>query len=369
MFDFIADTVVQTVMITYFVLCMILLLEFLNVKSNGAGQTFMLKHPGAQILIATLLGLLPGCLGSYTLVSLFSHNIVGAGALVANLLATTGDESFFMFALMPQKAVFITIILALLALASGYIVNFFYKKNTLTLTKLPVHFQIHDSASEHSDFKTVIFQLKHISLQRALILLSLLIFVILLLSGIIKSDHNHDVDSLTQINILSGAHHSDDDHEHIHSIDWVSVTFLIVSAITFFVVLTVGDHFLKEHLWHHVIQKHLPKVFLWTLFALAVVGFLNNYLNVSDWISDNIYLVMLAALLVGLIPESGPHMIFISLFLSGQIPICILLANSIVQDGHGAIPLFAENKKEFFLVKAYKFVLAAIIGYSALLFS
>jgi hypothetical protein len=39
-----------------------------------------------------------------------------------------------------------------------------------------------------------------------------------------------------------------------------------------------------------------------------------------------------------------------------------LLANCIVQDGHGAIPLFAESKKDFFIVKGIKVVLAAAVG-------
>ena len=46
-------------------------------------------------------------------------------------------------------------------------------------------------------------------------------------------------------------------------------------------------------------------------------------------------------------------------------PLGALLANCIVQDGHGAIPLFAESKKDFFIVKGIKVILALIVGVAA----
>jgi hypothetical protein len=71
---------------------------------------------------------------------------------------------------------------------------------------------------------------------------------------------------------------------------------------------------------------------------------------------------LVIAILVGLIPESGPHIVFISLFLSGSIPFSILLANSLVQDGHGGLPLFAEAKRTFVFIKLLKLLIAFILG-------
>ncbi len=45
----------------------------------------------------------------------------------------------------------------------------------------------------------------------------------------------------------------------------------------------------------------------------------------------------------------------------------ILLASSIVQDGHGMLPLLAESKKGFLTVKAINMVLGAIVGIIGLL--
>ena len=93
MLEFINDVLVQTILITFFVLAMIMVIEYVNVFSQGAANRFMRQHQGMQIIIATVLGLIPGCIGTYTAVSLFTHDVIGFGALIANLIATTGDEA------------------------------------------------------------------------------------------------------------------------------------------------------------------------------------------------------------------------------------------------------------------------------------
>jgi hypothetical protein len=77
--------------------------------------------------------------------------------------------------------------------------------------------------------------------------------------------------------------------------------------------------------------------------------------------------ILIVAVLVGLIPESGPHVLFLSLYISGAIPLSILLANSIVQDGHGSLPLFAENKPAFFKIKLINLVIGFAVGAGGLL--
>ena len=76
---------------------------------------------------------------------------------------------------------------------------------------------------------------------------------------------------------------------------------------------------------------------------------------------------MLMAILIGLIPESGPHLIFITLYASGLIPFSVLLASSISQDGHASLPLLAESKKSFLYAKIVNCAVAAIVGYTLLI--
>ena len=82
---------------------------------------------------------------------------------------------------------------------------------------------------------------------------------------------------------------------------------------------------------------------------------------------DNKFLILIFALLIGLIPESGPHLLFITLFINGSIPFSVLLANSIVQDGHASLPLLAESKKSFLVIKGVKLVIGFLIGISGYL--
>ena len=73
--------------------------------------------------------------------------------------------------------------------------------------------------------------------------------------------------------------------------------------------------------------------------------------------------MILLAVLVGIIPESGPHMLFVTLFASGVVPFSVLLASSISQDGHASLPLLAESKKSFFIAKVINALVAALCGY------
>jgi hypothetical protein len=72
--------------------------------------------------------------------------------------------------------------------------------------------------------------------------------------------------------------------------------------------------------------------------------------------------------LVGIIPESGPHILFITLYATGNIPLSILLANSITQDGHGSLPLLAETRKDFLRMKGVNLLLGLLVGLAGLFF-
>ena len=96
-------------------------------------------------------------------------------------------------------------------------------------------------------------------------------------------------------------------------------------------------------------------------YLLLVLGVLFHFVDLTEWIGDNTALMILLAIAVGLIPESGPHLVFVTLFASGVIPFPVLLANSIVQDGHASLPLIADSKSSFVKAKAVKVGIALIV--------
>ena len=98
-------------MITSFVLIMMLLIEYLNVQTRGDWQQMLRRSRLGQNLLGTVLGVTPGCLGAYTVVSLYSHRAVGFSALVAAMIATSGDEAFVMFSMFPLQALWLSALL------------------------------------------------------------------------------------------------------------------------------------------------------------------------------------------------------------------------------------------------------------------
>ena len=136
------------------------------------------------------------------------------------------------------------------------------------------------------------------------------------------------------------------------------------------VVALSSEHFLQTHLWEHVIKHHFLSIFLWTFGVLLCLKFLYLFVDVDMLIGEShwtIWLLMLLAVLIGIIPESGPHLIFVVMFMNGTIPFSILLVSSIVQDGHGALPLLAQSRKNFFLMKALNMAVGLVVGVVCLL--
>ena len=344
--------------ITFFVLAMMLLIEYVNVKTEGAFCKRIQRRGWQQILIGVLFGVLPGCLGTYTVVTLYSHNLVSLGALFATFVSTMGDEAFFLFSLDPKTAFIITGILVLIAVIGAVIIDLVYKQPAHDSSER--HFEIHkhEDAAEEVRKTSVIENLRHASPHRALLLFGVVLIFILSVLG--EIGHSHDIMPGLGFDV---AHEHTEEH-----LDWFSITFIVISLVVAIIVSIVSEHFLETHFWNHIIKKHFLKIFGWTTCIVGIVHALDSWVIVQNFMSEYQWHILVAAVLVGLIPESGPHIIFISLFLSGSIPFSILLANSIVQDGHGGLPLFAESKKMFVFLKAVKAIIALIIGFIGLHF-
>ncbi len=342
--------------ITLFVLSMMLIIEYLNVFTKGLWSKGLEKSGWKQVLLGTLLGVIPGCLGSYTAVSLYVHNIFRTGALVSTMIATSGDEAFLMFSIIPQKALVLNLILFVVAVLAGLAVDYFYKgKPNVQLGNK--HFHLHE-VPECTCFekRSIGRQLIKMSSTRALMLLVLLVsFIMIFMHG---GDANGTLHQIMSIG--SATEH----HDHPQ---WVQATFLVVLIFSAFVVLTVNDHFLEKHLWGHIIRKHFLKIFLWTFGTLFFIAILMHFYDLHELVGKNLFVVLIIAIIIGIIPESGPHMIFVLLFANGTIPFSILLASSIVQDGHGSLPLLAESQKSFVVVKAINILVGFLVGGTGLL--
>ena len=392
----------QTLIITTLVIGMMMVIEFINVRTGGLWSKRLQKSPWIQILFAIIMGVIPGCLGTYTVVSLYVHRVVNFPALMAALITTTGDEAFFMFSLFPEKALLINLILIITAIIVATILQFALKNKFIGLKDKEMSFPIHENEScshSHHHHHIVEKNIKNISFVRALLITLCLGVLTLVLSGVIDGSHHLNllmggaseesvIHSMESLQVTESPSHQDCGEEHHHcnhshqvaespshqgceeghhhdhggEADWIRIILIILFVAILIIVIVAEEHFLEEHLWQHVIKVHLPKIFFWTFGVILCLTILNNYVNIHDIIDSKPFIVLLIAILIGLIPQSGPHLIFLILFANGDLPLGIFLANCIVQDGHGALPLLAESRKAFLISKAIKVGLAIFAG-------
>lgn len=122
-------------------------------------------------------------------------------------------------------------------------------------------------------------------------------------------------------------------------------------------------HFLTEHAYHHIFLKHIPALFLWMLGSLTALYILESRFQLSEHLRGSTGTMILLGALVGLLPSSTPQLIFVTLFGKGIIGLPVLAANSIVQEGHGLLPLLSFSVSDAIKIKAIKFVFGLVVGY------
>ena len=268
------DILKESVVLSLIVIALMFAIEAFNFTSKGRLLEFLHKSRAGQILSSAVLGAIPGCVGGYFSVSMYSKKMFTFGALLAMAVATTGDEAFVMLAMYPKTAVAIFGGLLALGIGAGFLID----------ARNP-HYIAKDAAE---------------------------------------------------------CDCPDPDH-----------------------TLT-NEHKTLKHRFIHTL-KHGLKIFIWTFCIMAAVEILQNFVDLEAWVSDNTALMVLLAVLIGCIPSSGPHLVFVTMFASGVLPLSVLLANCISQEGHAGLPLIAASRKDFLKIKAFKCVLALVVGFAAML--
>ncbi|MBQ2965645.1 MAG: arsenic efflux protein [Bacteroidales bacterium] len=398
MLHLLIDILRNSILITGLVVIMMMMIESLNIESKGMVFKGLQRTKIGQVVIAALLGSIPGCMGGFATVSLYTHRMFSFGALVAMMIASSGDEAFMMLAMIPQDALIIFAILFILAVIVGILTDLIRDRIHSRRCSMSDHsgcgaesdctegYVIHTDAccnedGGHDDHQSGMpyEHRRHFGWKRITMFIGLAIFIAALGTGRLGHDHGahgHEVHEhvLDETCIHEHAH----EHEAVHggedfhidllNEDWMNVLFAGLSVIMLFVLVFASDHFVEGHLWNHIVKRHLPTIFAWTSGVLLVLGIVLQYVDISRWISDNTALMILLATLIGIIPESGPHMIFVTLFAAGVVPLPVLLASSISQDGHASIPLLAESKKSFLMAKLINCIVALAAGFTAMLF-
>lgn len=260
----------ETVKIIGIVVVLMTAVEWLQVRFKDKIEKILIKSPKNQIIGSSLLGVVPGCIDAFLVVSLYSHGLVGFGALVAVMLATAGDEAFIMLAMIPKAALLIFVICVGLGIIGGFLAEKIGQRVKFKRAK-PCPIEIHKGE---------------------------------------------------------------------------------VGA----------KHFWVEHVYQHIFRQHIPRLFLWIFVTLLVISFLMQRFDLANILPQNKLFLILLAALIGIIPESGPHFIFLTLYSQGLIPFSVLLVSSLSQDGHGLLPLLSYSVRDTVKVQIFTTLFALGVG-------
>ncbi len=326
------------VMITGFVLLMMLLVEYLNVLTRGALRD-RLRAGGGRIP-AVVVGTVPGCFGAFTNVTLYIHGALSLGALAGSMVAASGDEAFVMLALFPRRALLLFAILLGFGIVVAVVVDRLFGRRYFPCDPCDSGLVVHTpeapffrpSGPGPGGFPW--------SRDRGLLAAGVALFTLGIGTGLIAGDEAW----------------------------WLRAVVVLLGLVLLWLVVVAPAHFVSDHLVKHVVREHAPRIFLWTVGALAVTEAVATHTpGVEAFVRGHPAVALLIAGAVGLIPESGPHLLFVTMYASGLVPFSVLLTSSIVQDGHGMLPLLAESRVEFVRVKAINLVAGLALGFVVML--
>lgn len=281
--DIFFESLFETIKIGVIILALMIVVEYIEIKYNDKLKKFFAKGESIQIVLSSLFGIFPGCIGTFVVDSFYMGGIIGFGAINSALIATSGDEAFALISMAFSDSSQISIstiaflfgTLFFLGIIGGYLAILFKKIFKIELCK-----------------KCVII-------------------------------------------------HQDED-KYKKKPD--------------------TSHFFREHVLNHIIKKHISVLLLWLFFSIFFLSALDSVFDMKNLLTHNKSLLLILGAFVGILPISGPNLLFVSLFSQGMIPFSVLLTNSIVQDGHGSLPLLSFSVNDTIKIKVFNILFGLLVG-------
>ena len=333
----------HALMITFFVFVMMLLVDFIEIASKGRMSGIIKGGPWRQYTLASFLGSTPGCLGAFMNVSLYVHGLISFGAIVGGMIATSGDEAFVMLAQFPGTALALFGLLFVLGIVFAWISDRIIPHIGFTPCEACIDAHCEECLPGKGNQESIrdifrpanlIKNFQNLGFTRFLLLVLIVSFMVLITTGTLGPP----------------------------TWDWKRITFICLSVFTLVIIIICSEHYLESHIWEHIIKKHLFSVFLWSFGALLFVHWGLSFWNLDSFIHDHMLWVLLIGALMGIIPESGPHLIFVMMYAQGLIPFSVLFTTSFVQDGHGMLPLLSYSLKDSVLIKIFNLIFGLSVG-------
>lgn len=286
----------------------------------------------AQVPLAALMGGLPGCGGAVVVVAAYSSGNVTMGAVVATLTATMGDAAFLLIAKRPDAAIVLLPIAFTTGIVSGYIVDFFDKRQYASGRRSVKIFQIGKTRARDYLY--------------AALALPGLIFGCL---GLAQVEFTGLTASIVTAIALVG----------------IALSMLVWATSPLKAMTNSHDSAVTR------MTEETSFITAWVILAFLLFEYLHSFagLDLEAMFRTVGILLPMIAVLVGFIPGCGPQILVTTFYINGLVPFAALIGNSIANDGDALFPAIALNPKAALVATIYSAIPAIFIAYGFYFFA
>lgn len=343
-----------------FVALMLAVFGLIQWATGGRAERWLARHRHLGPVAGAALGVVPGCGGAIVVMALYARGAVSFGTVIAALVATMGDSSFVLLAAEPTTGAAVHGLLLVVGAACGTVVDLvgFAPRSARSLPVDPVR-----APTPRPERSTVGAAAAEVGLTgRALAVRSpspaLLGFWGLVLGGLVVAvphvgqflpEHGwYGVDPVLAVGVPGAvvmvalallARHADDGRG-VPTSAWgvlracaretASVTSWVILAFVAFEAALL-----------------LPALDPAALPAVGIPG-------------------VLAGALVGLVPSCGPQILLTGLYTQGAVPLAMLVANALSQDGDALLPLLTMDRRSALVAAAITTIPGVAVGLAVL---
>ncbi len=297
------------------------------------------KSKKFHVIMASLLGALPGCGGAIVVVTQYIQGRISFGSLVAVLTATMGDAAFLLLATEPFTGLFIFTLGATVGALTGYMVDKIHGVNYLQETsKIKVEFEKLQKTfvSKFNIFWTLIFIPGFI--------IGLFVAFQQDIDQILKVPNGYSL--VTSLG-LAGA--------------MLSLFMWSLNPLSDFQCSTDRTRSLLPR-----VVDTTNFVTTWVICAFLIFEIFMYFTSVDLKTIFNVWtpLIPFVAILLGFLPGCGPQIIVTTFYLNGIIPLSAEIGNAISNDGDALFPAIALAPKAAIIATLYSAIPAIIFAYS-----
>ena len=291
-----------------------------------------------HVIMASLLGALPGCGGAIIVVTQYIQGRISFGSLVAVLTATMGDAAFLLLAAEPKTGLFIFALGAVVGALSGYIVDKIHGISYL---------------QDHSKIKVVFEKLKKNFISKFNIFWTL-IFLPGFVVGIFVA-FQQDLDQILKI------------PEGFSLVASLGLAGAILS-IFMWSLNPLSDFQCSTDRTRNLLSRVVDTtnfVTTWVICGFLVFEifiYITSY-DLKTFFDIWLPFVPLMAILFGFLPGCGPQIVVTTFYLNGLIPLSAEIGNAISNDGDALFPAIALAPKAAIIATLYSAIPAFIFAY------